>query len=343
MVGAKRCITLAQVMPQRSFAQHFLRLGPTVLVAWLGSATRAQAYCPQRTCEDVTPAQAERDPALVPKECETVDTCIVEGHQLFWGSKCLMFGVSGLNASALGVEAEEFRDIVEDAFKVWQFADCGGGTHPGFSAQGVGLVDGHGRFFCEAEPTANLSVWSLVTRWDREPNAVGYASSRYNTKDGEIFDSDVELNLNKILREHQNNPANYPIVVGAVALHEAGHVLGLAHSQHVDTVMEANYETAADFFGRKLTQDDIDGICALYPPLESLECSEPGFVPAALDASACEQLAAVDDVSNGEGCTVSAGRRRADIWIWLTAFLVVALRSRLRRRASRLGRARFAG
>lgn len=305
-----------------------------LLLALLASATTAEAYCPQRTCKNVLPSEVEQDPTLEENTCDEIDDCIVEGHQLFWRSKCIAFGVSGLNAVALGLEPEELRDIVEDAFKVWQGVDCGDGKTPGFSAQGVGLVDGHGMFFCEVEPTANLSVWSLATRWTRDSAAVGYTSSTINKVDGEIFDADVEFNLNKILGDYENNPADYPIIVGSVALHEAGHALGLAHSQYIDTVMEPNYSSKSDFFDRRLAQDDIDGICALYPPAAELDCAEPGFVEAAVDAEACEQLDEGVAPTKNEGCAISPPRQRNDEWLWPTSLLFVALQGRLRRRAS---------
>ncbi|KZV56464.1 metalloendoprotein 1-like [Dorcoceras hygrometricum] len=58
-------------------------------------------------------------------------------------------------------------------------------------------------------------------------------------------------------------PGPYGVDVQSVALHELGHILGLGHSYDQNAVMFA-------YFGygmtkRHLTQDDIDGIRALYP------------------------------------------------------------------------------
>ena len=47
-----------------------------------------------------------------------------------------------------------------------------------------------------------------------------------------------------------------------VALHEIGHALGLGHSEVVGSVMEATYAGGR----RNLSNDDIDGIQALYGP-----------------------------------------------------------------------------
>lgn len=298
----------------------------------------AHAYCALYTCKDVTEADAAQSMDLEPHECERTDGCISEGHQLYWDSNCLTFGVSGLNSDGLNLSPEDFEDIVADSFKVWEGVECSNGKHPGFKIQTVGVVDSNGDFFCEDEPTANLSVWSLVTRWDRSGSALGYTSSTHNRRNGEVFDADVELNLNKIVNE--TAPQDYQVVLGKIVVHEAGHFLGLAHSQDEEAVMYAQYDTF-DLFTRELNQDDIDGICALYPPDDGLECSKPGYVEAALNEEACEQAAlAADDAQQSEGsCSVVAVRSSSRGFGWAAAgavFGLAALRRRKRAGASRL-------
>lgn len=290
----------------------------------------ADAYCLLHTCKDVSESEAAQSLNLEPYACERTNGCISEGHQLYWDSKCLTFGVSGLNTSGLNLSPEDFRDIVEDAFKVWEGVDCGGGKTPGFSAQGVGIVEANGGFFCEAEPYANLSVWSLVTRWDRAGNALGYTSSTHNRRNGEIFDADVELNLNKIRLDNENSPRDYPIVLGRIIVHEAGHFLGLAHSEDEEAVMYASYGTH-DLFTREVNQDDIDGICELYPPLDNLECAAPGYVEAALDEEACEAAGLADDSAEAGGCSVSRRRTSGFGWMWLGVAVGVMVGARRRR------------
>jgi hypothetical protein len=283
----------------------------------------AQAYCTLHTCQDVSQAQADQSMGrLEPKECEREESCIVEGYGLFWDSPCLSFGVSSLNTSALGLTPDEFHDIIADAYKMWEGVECPGGGNPGFHVNSVGVVQNNGNFFCEAEPEANVSIWSLVNRWTRASDALGYTSSVHNKNDGEIFDADVELNLKKIEREHEGN---YAIVLGRIAVHEAGHYLGLAHSRNRDAVMYDSYGTY-ELLTRELTQDDIDGICELYPPKkDALQCSQPGYVEAGLDQVACEEF---DRGSGTEeaasACSIQAvgGRGGSP---WLSAALFAAL------------------
>ncbi len=148
-----------------------LQISVTVVLV-LGVPGAAQAYCTLHTCQEVTVQQAaESEGKLEPKTCEKQGICIVEGHEMYWDTPCLSFGVSALNTSVLGLTAEEFHDIVVQAYDVWATVECPGGGHPNFEVGSVGIVDSNGNFFCEPEPFANISVWSLVNRWERSYGA----------------------------------------------------------------------------------------------------------------------------------------------------------------------------
>lgn len=298
------------------------------LLAW--TPATAHAYCALYTCQDVSEEEAASDPDLEVHECQEDEAgCIAEGHPLYWTSKCLTYGVSELSTSVLGVSGEEFDAIIEGAFAAWRGVDCGGGKHPGFQVQGVGVVDSNGGFTCKKELRANLSVWSLVTRWTRPRRAMAFTGTGYDRNSGEVFDSDVDFNLGRIAGEVA--PENYALVLGKVALHEAGHYLGLAHSKVTNAAMEEDYD-ATELVSHELTQDDIDGICALFPPDEALTCSTPGYVEAALDEEACEEAArAPSEAMQSEGgCAVQAGKPQKLDWtwgaVWMSVLVVVSAR-----------------
>src|SRR5262249_39732614 len=59
----------------------------------------------------------------------------------------------------------------------------------------------------------------------------------------------------------------------SIFTHEAGHFLGLAHTQpeHPDATMFATY-LPGETTKRTLSTDDVCGICAAYPPTRSANC-----------------------------------------------------------------------
>ncbi|KAF8031798.1 hypothetical protein BT93_D0878 [Corymbia citriodora subsp. variegata] len=64
--------------------------------------------------------------------------------------------------------------------------------------------------------------------------------------------------------EHwSTSPSSYQVDLESVAVHEIGHLLGLAHSADQNAVMFAILEEGS--MKRDLRQDDINGIHALYP------------------------------------------------------------------------------
>ncbi len=88
--------------------------------------------------------------------------------------------------------------------------------------------------------------------------------------------------------------------------------------------MAENYGTT-DLFSRVIQQDDIGGICALYPPVDNLDCARPGYTAAALDEDACDEAAATPDGKPNGGCSVAPDRALNSGWTWFVAFAAAAL------------------
>jgi len=96
--------------------------------------------------------------------------------------------------------------------------------------------------------------------------------------------------------------------------HEAGHLLGLAHSSDSSATMFPGYE-AGTIDLRTLAPDDITAICSVYPPgrqVSSTSC-EPrrGYS----DLCGAEQpplaVSEPDSSSTAKGCAISARAQRA--------------------------------
>ena len=103
--------------------------------------------------------------------------------------------------------------------------------------------------------------------------AVALTSVFYDTETGEILDVDIEFNAEYFEFTTQTEDAVYDIQ--SVLTHEVGHVFGLGHSTVVGATM-IDEADPGELYMRTLQEDDIDGLCTLYPLEEDPEtCPEP--------------------------------------------------------------------
>lgn len=277
----------------------------------------AHAYCRQYSCQDdpMTGLYCERDEY----------GCISEGNQLFYATQCLSYTVARGHAERFGLSDLDFERLVGEAFERWTSVDCGDGKPPGLMVQSAGIVDADEPFFC-GQVELNTSVWLLVPDWPYDADALGYTTSTYAEDDAEVFDADVELNVDKVVMQLPPEAVEEALV--SIITHEAGHYLGLAHSDDPGAVMYASYNRS-DLVTRMLTQDDIDGICNIFPPEGApAACAEPGVSEAALDDAACE---AVLDSGTEPGCAVASLGQSSEP-AWYHGLWVLGLTPLLRRR-----------
>ncbi len=130
--------------------------------------------------------------------------------------------------------------------------------------------------------------------------AVAMTAVLYEPSSGRIFDADVQVNgwdgtgvgaqlklpaengwyftcatppPNPKICASYGEPDCYYMDLQNTVTHEAGHVLGLAHTSTPDTVMFIT-TAAGETKKRVLSQDDIAGVCAIYP--EPSGCASGG-------------------------------------------------------------------
>ena len=102
----------------------------------------------------------------------------------------------------------------------------------------------------------------------------------------------------------------------SILTHEAGHMLGLAHSDVNGATMQVEYVQGSTTL-RSLHSDDMGGICEAYPPGEVGTCDPTprhGF------QSTCGPA----PVEEGCGCT-SAPRRAGGGWLGLVMGLTTLM------------------
>lgn len=107
-------------------------------------------------------------------------------------------------------------------------------------------------------------VFWIESNWEYGRNTLGVTTPKYYSTQ-EMFDADIEFNGQDY--DWTAGQGNYCggsgcVDVFSIALHEFGHFFGLDHSSGSNAVMFASYP---GYPKQTLSQDDIDGICALYP------------------------------------------------------------------------------
>jgi hypothetical protein len=274
----------------------------------LAVPVRASAYCRTTTAR----VPAGYDP--------TASGCINVGTALAWPSMPVTYQIEqeSSNQVALATATSAF----DRAFGKWATALCAASDagsyaptdHPALSFVNLGPTDA-GYAPCEAGPcgyTAQAAPHVIIFRDQAWPyndpaNTIALTTVTFGVDDGHIFAADMEINSFEHPISTELPPPANTFSLEAIATHEAGHFVGLAHSQVDSAIMFAFYQPSAV----NLTNDDTAAICAAYPP---------------------------EKPANG-GCSCNqAGEQRGDApWV---AFLpaVLATSSRRRRRRPRAAR-----
>jgi Matrixin len=268
-----------------------LRVAPVLAAAavFLGSAS-ASAYCRTTTCDPNKPADA----------CELDGLCVVTGIPLAWASSCVTVAVHDLGSPRNGLSYEDVAGVVEEAFVTWQGAKCKGGP-PSITVNMLGPVECGVSQYNPSKSNANI----VLFREDDWPypgatNAIGLTTTRFSKKTGELWDADIELNgMGASLTI--GDPIQGDDLL-SVLTHEAGHFLGLSHSSDQSATMKSIYSSRDDGDSfRSLAPDDVEGICAIYPPERvpaTTSCDNRHGFSAQCGADQPEQ-------SESSGCSVS--------------------------------------
>lgn len=225
-------------------------------LSMVAAAPSALAFCRTTTC----------DPNDASERCE-IDAkgCVTSGFPLAWRSSCVAVGVQKLGSPIRGFSYDDVAGVVEQAFGTWMNAKCGA-SHPSIHVEMAGPIECGLSEYNSKVGNANI----VLFREDEWPyagaaNAIGLTTTRFDLKTGDLWDADIELNGVDAQLSIGDPITGYDLL--SVLTHESGHFLGLSHSPDPTATMKAIYDPArdGDMF-RSLARDDIDGICAIYPP-----------------------------------------------------------------------------
>jgi MYXO-CTERM domain-containing protein len=152
----------------------------------------------------------------------------------------------------------------------------------------------------------NLVIWREDWPYDADPGAYALTSVTFDPSTGGVSDVDIELNGEYFTWSTKELPGPSEVDVRNTLTHEVGHFIGLNHSAVPDSTM---FETAplGELKKRTLSQDDIDAVCAIYPPKQ--------------DEDGCGN------------CAVNAGKRPSPAGVLLIGLVVGIWRRRQRKRS----------
>jgi len=214
-------------------------------------ASGAEAYC--RAVTAAPPAGY--DP--VTDGCFVGDPDAGPLFPLFWRNQCVSYSLQ--NPATRQLAQSDVERIAGEAFATWSNAACGSGG-PSISAVAYPDVQ------CNSVPSAghNNVIMFRDGSWpyDDKANAIGFTTLTVDLTDGEIVGADIEINSANFQIVAQGPAINGAYDLPSILTHEAGHFLGLAHSQETTAVMYAFYHPGST----GLTPDDVSGICSVYTP-----------------------------------------------------------------------------
>jgi hypothetical protein len=283
------------------------RLVLLAVFATVGAVSSAHAYCRAKTCGK----KCELDPST---ECPI-------GQPIRWPQLCVSFSMQ--YRASRQMDLETATRITERSFAAWQDIGCPGGGAPSIHlANSFGVVACSRQEYNRLDGNANIVVFhdDEWTHTDKE-DALAVTTVTFDTRTGNIYDADIEVDARQTLSaDIAVDPQGFDLQ--SILTHEAGHFLGLAHSPDPGATMWESYKPD----GRNLGQDDVDGICTIYPPTDLPNVCD--FTPHQGFSPECgiypSTVASCSLASSG-----STGARRAP---WLSVLALVALSRRRGRR-----------
>ena len=185
--------------------------------------------------------------------------------------------------------------------------------------------------FREGAMNTNVVVL-LRNAWPYQSGAIAVTTTTFNTQTGALIDADIEMNGEHFTFVRADATCDQDTKVMDLRntlTHEVGHLIGLEHPPSTPAYSEATMFASApscEIKKRTLAQDDIDGVCFIYPsgqPTQAcFEVGSPSFE--------------VADADEGFGCRAATGDSRGTLWAILLGVGWTCRRARYGRKRARL-------
>jgi hypothetical protein len=204
-----------------------------------------------------------------------VSGCWTDGTALAWpANENVAYQIASSISTTPPISLADVTSVAAEAFGAWNGASCAGGspnvqTYAGSPADDAtvaadcGLAGPNATCGPTQHDSHHLIVFISDTKQFEDPTStLGVTTVTYGVTTGTIFDADMEINATVPLTAQDTVQTPPPYDLRVIMTHEAGHFRGLAHATDTQAIMYYRYQPGAV----KLTQDDIDGVCTIYPP-----------------------------------------------------------------------------
>ncbi len=283
----------------------------TLLLASLLAPAGAHAWC-RMTTSDRRPTTLDEcihpDPTTDPPE-----------RYLAWARPCSAIAFSA-EASSADLSAADVAAVFGRSIATWQAVRCEDtpiGIDVMIMSESSTCTDPLYR-----DGSGNVNAMMFVADWgDREydPAAFAVTTVWHRRSTGEILDVDMEINERQgpfTICPPEGCPGMERVDLENVVTHELGHYFGLAHSADPEATMYAS-AGAGETLKRDLADDDIAGICEIYPP--GTPAGECNHEPVGGLVLHCQT----------GGCAVAAsGANRSPLWLLAPAAVLLVRRRR---------------
>ncbi|MFN3197781.1 MAG: matrixin family metalloprotease [Bradymonadia bacterium] len=200
-------------------------------------------------------------------EAEAFERTRIEGDgtPIEWPDRCVRWRLNERGSAA--IPFDDLLTSLQNAFAVWQDEDC---SDVAFLYEGTTSSESVG--YSNSGGNSNIIVFhDAPGSWPHEGAVIALATVTFCLETrgacqfkGAILDADIEFNGEQFPFTVTERLVRPTFDVWNTAAHEIGHVIGLDHTPESDATMFATAE-ARERLKRDLHQDDIDGLCAVYP------------------------------------------------------------------------------
>lgn len=193
--------------------------------------------------------------------------CWPNGLPLFWRNACLGYSIQ--RGASRKISYEDAANVLSTSFTRWTGATCPtdgtGRSRTSIDVRDLGPAECAKVEYVSGRANQNVIIFR-DEEWKYNKTVLGLTTVVYNPETGEIYGADMEINtfdMDPLAVRDPVGPDAYDFA--SVVTHEAGHFLGIAHSDVLGSTMYARYDPGQTNM-RNLSPDDVSAICEVYRP-----------------------------------------------------------------------------